>query len=370
VLLGEQQVRGRAEMLAAREQRGGVGQRELGRDLDQLLRHRVHDRPQRAHLAVDEEVHPALGDEVGGEVPGLAGGGVTQRGGVPPVLGGPDGGARVQRLDLVRELHAQLGAQQLGEQLVVAVPDAVLVERRREHAAVLEPGDHRVTVGAAGERIGHLGVERLDDRRAQEERAEVRRLVRERLADEVVADGHVGPGEAVDERARVGMVAQRDRGQPQRGRPSLGPPPELPEVLRRELDAEGLEHRRRLVACEREVRGPDRGEAALEPHAADRDGRVCSRDQDQPQARRREPGQALDVVADDVGHLVEVLEHQRHRPLAADHRLDQRGQDDLDLHGLARAHRQGGHGLVARRAGQRFEHGAPEVAAIGVVGVQ
>ena len=159
--------------------------------------------------------------------------------------------------DLVGELRAQLGAQQLGEQRVVAMPGAALVERRREHAAVLQSRQHRVAVRRPGERVGELGAQRVDDRRAQQEVAQLRWLAREHLADEVVADRGVGAGEVLDEVARLGMLLQRHGREAQRRRPALGAPPERREVLGRERDAERAEQRAGLV--QREARDRRRG---------------------------------------------------------------------------------------------------------------
>ena len=145
--LGAAQVGLRAGVVAAREQRTAERERELGRGLDELARHRLEDGPQRAHLAVDHHVEPARRGEVGREIPGAARGRVAQGGGVVAVRGEPRRRAPVQLRDLVGELRAQLGAQELGEQRVVAMPGAALVERRREHAAVLQPRQHRVAVG-------------------------------------------------------------------------------------------------------------------------------------------------------------------------------------------------------------------------------
>ena len=101
---------------------------------------------------------------------------MAQGGGVVPVRGEPGRGPVVQLRHFVGELCAQLGAEQLGEERVVAMPGAVLVERRREHAPVLQAREHALGVPGAGERVGEVRAQRVDDRRAQQEVAQVRRL--------------------------------------------------------------------------------------------------------------------------------------------------------------------------------------------------
>ena len=71
------------------------------------------------------------GGELGGEIPGVARGGVAQCAGVVVVGSEPGRRAPVQPRRLIGKLRAQLGAQQLGEQRVIAMPGAVLVEGRR-----------------------------------------------------------------------------------------------------------------------------------------------------------------------------------------------------------------------------------------------
>ena len=136
-------------------------------------RHRLEDRPQGAHLAVDHHREPARGGQLRREVPGASGGGVAQGGGIVAVRGEPGRGPPMQLRRLVGELCAQLGAQQLGKERVIAMPVAVLVERRREDAPVLQAREHALCVPGAGERVGEVGAQRVDDRRAQQEVAQV-----------------------------------------------------------------------------------------------------------------------------------------------------------------------------------------------------
>ena len=107
------------------------------------------------------------------------------------------------------------------------------------------------------------------------------------------------------------------RRQAQRGRPALGAPPERREVLGRERDAQRVEQRAGLVEREAQVGGADLGQAAVEAQAAEPDRRVRPRDDDEPQRRRREAREPLEILVDRVDDLVEVVEHEHDRLLGA-----------------------------------------------------
>ena len=166
---------------------------------------------------------------------------------------------------------------------------------------------------APGERVGELGAQRVDDRRAQQEVAQLRWLAGQHLADQVVADRGVGAGEVLDEGARVGMVLQRHGREAQRGRPALGAPPERREVLGRQRDAERAEQRAGLVQREVQIGRADLGQAAVEAQTAEPDRRVRPRDDDEPQGRRREAREPFEILVDGVDDLVEVVEHEHDR---------------------------------------------------------
>ena len=250
------------------------------------------------------------------------------------------------------------------------MPHAVLVEWRGQDAAVLQAPQHRVGVLRAGERVGQVDAQRLDDRGAQQEVAQLGRLARQHLADQVVADRRVGAREVLDEVPWLRMVQQRGGGQPQGRRPALGASPEHREVLGGERHVERGEHRLGLVKREGEVGRADLGQAAVEAQAAEPDRRIRTGDDHERKRRRREPRQAFEVLVDRVDDLMEVVEHEDDGRAVPGERVDERRQHQVDPHRLARAHRERCDRVVARRPCQRLEDGAPEAPAVGVVGVQ
>ena len=102
----------------------------------------------------------------------------------------------------------QPGAQRVGEEVVVAVPPALVVERDDEQVLALEGLEHRLTVGAAGQRVAEAAGQLVEHGGVEQERAHLVRLAVQHLLDEVVEDEPVAAGEGLDE---PGDVAGRGR---------------------------------------------------------------------------------------------------------------------------------------------------------------
>ena len=136
-------------------------------------------------------------------------------GGAVEVLGGervPDGVlgqavaayqslARGAARDLVGVLGEQAGAQDVGEQVVVAEPGALGVERHDEQVVALEVLQHRAAVGLAGDRVAQGTGEPVEDGGAEQELAHLGGLPGQHLVGEVVDDEPVAAGERLDEAA-------------------------------------------------------------------------------------------------------------------------------------------------------------------------
>ena len=116
-----------------------------------------------------------------------------------------------------------LEAEELEQQVVIAVPLAAVVEWGDEHIRAFEFDQSRGRALCAGQRVGQRAVHLIDDRRHQHE---VALGGPERLQDllgEVLADETVLPSEARDERGPVLRPADGQVGEVQAGRPALGP---------------------------------------------------------------------------------------------------------------------------------------------------
>jgi hypothetical protein len=144
------------------------------------------------------------------------------------------------------------------------------------------------------------------------------------LADQVVGDGPVVPGERGDESARVGVVLQRQAGQPQSGGPPLRPPPQRRDLCIRQCRAEGGDQLGGLGTTERQLVGAYLGQATGHPQSCQPQGRVRPRHEDHPELRRGSSEQELDIGQDRcVGQLMEIVQHEHHRARQVAKAVDQ-----------------------------------------------
>ena len=138
-------------------------------------------------------------------------------------------------------------AQRLGEEVVVAPPLPLVVERDHEEVRPLERLQLLLAVGAAGDRVAQRAGQVVEDRGVEQERPDVLGLAVEHLVDEVVEDEAVAAGERLDEPVRVTRARRGEGRELQPGRPALGPLLERGDVARLEAEAHHVvEERRRL----------------------------------------------------------------------------------------------------------------------------
>ena len=79
-----------------------------------------------------------------------------------PMLRTPGRRVAVQCRDLARLFLLQAGAEQVGEQVVVAPPAAHLIQRRQEQAGRLDLLQQRLAAGSAGDHIAQLSGEPIE----------------------------------------------------------------------------------------------------------------------------------------------------------------------------------------------------------------
>ncbi len=311
---------------------------------------------------------PVLQHHRGGELPVPGGQRMPRRLGRRAVGREPAGGAAVQLGDALGRLVAQLDPQQLGEELVVAVPAVPALHRDHEGARPLQLGQHRLAVVAAGERVRQLAVEPVQDRGAQQHRPDRRRLARQHLAGQVVGDAALVAGEFGDEAAGVGVIAERQRRQPQAGRPPLGVGTQQGHVARPQVQALAAQQLCGLLQGEGQLGDADLGQLAAGAELVQLQPRVGPRGDHQAQCRRAVADQELHAAKDRLlADLVEVVEHQHHRRVDPPQRVEQRRQLDLAIGGGD------GHGGAGRQGAGALQGGAhvrPEPAGVVVVGLQ
>ena len=115
------------------------------------------------------------------------------------VGGVPGAGASVQPGNVVGLLGVQACSQDVGEQMVVPVPGALVVEGNEEEVVAVEVLQRPGAVGAPGDGISEGAGKPVQNGRVQQEVPDGSRLTGEDLVGEVVDDGSVAAGEGVDE---------------------------------------------------------------------------------------------------------------------------------------------------------------------------
>ena len=112
-------------------------------------------------------------------------------------------------------------AEQIGEEVVIAVPAPFVVEGDEEQVGAFEilegclPGSRRVAQNG----ITQWAAQLVEDRRAHQERLHALRLSLQDLLEQIVEHETVAAGERSDEGRGVRMSLQRQRGQLQTGNP-------------------------------------------------------------------------------------------------------------------------------------------------------
>jgi hypothetical protein len=157
----------------------------------------------------------------------------------------------------------ELQAQEVGEEVVVAVPLALAVERDEEEVRALDAPQHLGRVVAPGDGVAQRRAQPIQDARAQQELPHVRRLPVEHLVGEVVDDVAVVAGEARHGRRGIVASAQSQSGEVQAGGPALGALDQAADVVGAQREAlPSVEQVVGLLAIEAQLVDGDLGELA------------------------------------------------------------------------------------------------------------
>ena len=290
--------------------------RQLRRGVDVGLRDAREDVAAERGVGPRDELEPAVGEAHGEQVE-IAGGervlhGLHRR----TLLEMPLRRAGMQFGDPVAFGVTQLRAEQLGEQVVVAVPGRLRVDPVDEEVVGDEAlGDVR-TVGAAGHRVGEVGREALGDRRGEEEVPNVLGLPPQHLCEQVLGRRPAVEGERLEHtRIRADAVV-REHEQPQPGGPALRPDEQRRERLRVDFEREAVEKLARLVGRERKVARTQLRQFAARAQEVQRQHRVVPRRQHESQRRGRGAQQLVQRRRDlDALDGVEVVDRDDDRLL-------------------------------------------------------
>ena len=261
-----------------------------------------------------------------------------------PVVGEPAAGRGVQLADPVGMPGSQTGTQCVGEQVVVAIPPALVVERDDEQVLALEGLQHQLTVGAPSQGVAKPAGQLVEHGGVEQERAHLVRLAAQNLLDKVVEDEPMASGERLDKPgdvsrplggARMGPGRQRRQLQP--GRPPLGARLERGHECGLQLQPHHLvEEHLRFIGGEPEVRRPHLDELATRTQTRQRERRVGPSAHRQRDLRRQvlqEEGHRL-MHGGPVDHVV-VVERHHHGTGKDVEIVDQADQDGLGWRGAA-----------------------------------
>ena len=245
--------------------------------------------------------------------------------------------------------------------MVITEPRPAGVDRRHEGVGVLEPLQDPLGARDPGDEVGQGSADAVHDRCPQQQVAHLGRLALEHLGQEVRRDGPFAAGELADEALAVRMGCERDRRQPQAGRPAFRALVELRHRRVLQRDPIGLQQSARLLERETQIGAADLDQIAREAQAMEAELWVSSRRQHHAQ-RRRDPGEEALQQPQRVGRaqLVEVVDHQHDGLLEPVEAGQQRLDDAVPAEGRGRADALD-QALLVHRAGQRIDHRQPEV---------
>ena len=251
----------------------------------------------------------------------------------------------VQARNVVGLLVQQVRVQDVGEELVIAIPPAAVIERDQEQVPPLQRRQRGLATALAGDGIAQRAAQPVQDGGLQQELLDMLGLALQDLLGQVVDDVPVVPGEAGDERGDVLSSLHRERRQLERGDPPFGAPLQRGDILCRQRQSHHLvEVRRGLRGREAQVGGADLDELAARSQPRQRQRRVGAAGDHQVYLR----GQVLQQEGHPVVHVarvddVVVVEHQ--------HDIVRDGVEVVEQGGEARLDRRLGRLQERERAG-------------------
>jgi hypothetical protein len=197
--------------LSARQQRAGEANAQDRPATDYLVGERLHPCPQLQLLPRLAELRKRRLDQYRRSLDVATGERVADRLSALLVLPVPLARPVVQIWDLVAGLLFEVGAQDIGEEAVVAVPLASVVERDYEEVGSIEPLQDGLAGTVSGDGVAERPAELVEDARAQEEASDRLGLAGEYLLHEVIDDIAVVAGEPGDEAGDIVASLHRKR---------------------------------------------------------------------------------------------------------------------------------------------------------------
>ena len=214
-------------------------------------------------------------------------------------------------------LFLQAGAEQVGEQVMVAPPAAHLIQRDQEQAGPLRLLQQPLAALAAGDRIAQRAAEPVEHRRLEREDPHLLILPLEHLLSQIIKNVPVAAGKGGHEPGHIVVPAQRQPGQLQPRRPPLGPG----RQSRRDRIGQSQagpccdvpQQRRRLAGSEPQLGRSQLGQLPAGPQPRQRQRRIAPAGQHQVNPRRPVLGQEPERLVHGLGayHVIVIKDEQR-----------------------------------------------------------
>ena len=134
----------------------------------------------------------------------------------------------------------QARVQNVGEEMVVAIPLAPVVEGDQEQVSPIEGLEHGLAAGLGGDGFAQRPVQSAQDGGVQQEGPKIFGLALQDLLGQVVDDVAVVPGEPGNEAGDVASALHRERRQLDRGDPPFGPRVQCGDLLGRQVEPHHL----------------------------------------------------------------------------------------------------------------------------------
>ena len=261
-----------------------------------------------------------------------------------PVALTPGGRGAVQLRQPFRLLLGKAHPQQVGEQLVVAVPAAHLVQRGQEQIGPLDGLKQPLPAGAAGDRIAQRAAQTVQHRRLQQEGPHLLGLAVQHLLGQVIQHIAVAARKRLHKASDIRPPAQRQHRQLQPSHPPLRAGNKRRDSIGGQARPGRLaEQGSSLLQGEAQVGGAHLGQLAAGTQPRQRQRQVGAAGNHQPQPGRQMLEQEHNRLMHRLGvDQVVVVQHQHQLTRNGGKLVDQRGH-----HRLERARR--------RRAKQRTE---------------
>ncbi len=274
-LLGVPQVFVDAIELAGRHQHADEPDGEHRPHAHDVLRDELRPRAERRVLPAAAHGRQRQLGELGGPVEVARRQRVPDRVGRLVVLREPRAGPAMQLGRGIRILVEEPRAQHVGEEVVIPIPLASIVERDHEQVLPIQRLERRLASGRARDRVAQRSLEAVEDRRLQHEPPHGFGLALQHFARQVVDDEAIVAGKAGNEVRDVFPSLHRQRRELQRGDPALGARFQRRDVVRRQLEAHrAVQVRRGLLGGEAQIGGSDLHQFAAHSQARQRHRRI------------------------------------------------------------------------------------------------